>query len=997
MNATELPMRGLGDARLAIHAAASQPAWLWSIDGTRVLWANPVGARLLGAKNSDLTAKVFGPADSHRRQVTQLAGKLRPDTPPRLERLRGFGAPLGRLVTCGCTRIVLADRSEAILIVAVEAIARAMPLSERLQRLVEDADIPLAAFGSDGMFVGASAAARALLGFRNLSEAGLDAARDDALKTGRTETPVGLGHLVLQRVGNGSDIGLIALLQPGAVPQPIASTTPEVVPAPASEALRAVEPARIMDEPEPESLTADADPVIEDALAANDEPPPFVRADDDSLEPFPDFEPSAPNAVEVDPAEHDVPLRTMPLRFVWEIDSREYFNVASDELLSLIGAQSAQTLNAPWRDVASAYGPFGRMASAIASGAAWSGISLALPADSTDEMLMADLSGIPTYQDGELSGYRGFGVIRDLDALTRLEALRERESRGPAPQSLSAHTPSQSVAMDLPDAPEHVEIQPTAASDTCLLNVDTPANVVHFRVSADGRAPVLSPVENNAFNELARELSARLEADHAAGLAADDSDAMSEFEEPASPAQPPAAADTGPRTLLDLAPVAMLVHRDGHIIYANAAFLTFSGHDTLATLQATAFDPTQIPHARRVALEWDAAPAEGLIVEPPPTDAPIDVPATVAGNHDTAGAEDLGAILDAADEAILMFDARGAIRACNRSAAKLFGADGDALIARDLAGLFTPDTQAAIAPLLERLADNSSEYTVEARTISNGVEIPLTLTIGRARPDGPNGYAIVRDLTPLKRGETELAQARRQTERASADKADILARISHEMRAPLSAIIGFADVMIEQRFGPLGSDRYADYLRDIRGCGERVVAIVDDLLDLSRIESGKRNLALTPQDLNDLVEQCVAAMQPQANRERIIIRSSLAHPLPHIVADGASLRQIALNLIGNSIHLANPGGQVIVSTVYADSGDVLLRVRDTGHGLNDNEVATALAPFRPSSEDGDAPALIRLSLTRALAEANHARFSVKPAPYAGTLIEVAFSSGRARV
>ena len=87
-------------------------------------------------------------------------------------------------------------------------------------------------------------------------------------------------------------------------------------------------------------------------------------------------------------------------------------------------------------------------------------------------------------------------------------------------------------------------------------------------------------------------------------------------------------------------------------------------------------------------------------------------------------------------------------------------------------------------------------------------------------------------------------------------------------------------------------------------------------------------------------------MQPQANRERIIIRTSLAHALPPVIADARALRQITLNLIGNSIHLANAGGQVIVSTALSDFGEVVLRVRDTGHGLNDNEVAAAMEPFR---------------------------------------------------
>jgi signal transduction histidine kinase len=147
-----------------------------------------------------------------------------------------------------------------------------------------------------------------------------------------------------------------------------------------------------------------------------------------------------------------------------------------------------------------------------------------------------------------------------------------------------------------------------------------------------------------------------------------------------------------------------------------------------------------------------------------------------------------------------------------------------------------------------------------------------------------------------------------------------------------------------------------------------------------------------------MVESCVAVMQPQANRERIIIRSSLAHTLPPVMADARALRQITLNLIGNSIHLANAGGQVIVSTALSDFGEVMLRVRDTGQSLNDNEVAAALEPFRtpPPSDQASEGAGVSLSLTKALVEANRAKFQIKTGGRSGTLIEVVFSRTVAR-
>ena len=369
-----------------------------------------------------------------------------------------------------------------------------------------------------------------------------------------------------------------------------------------------------------------------------------------------------------------------------------------------------------------------------------------------------------------------------------------------------------------------------------------------------------------------------------------------------------------------------------------------------------------------------------------------------------ANAEDLGAILDTTAEGIVMFDAQGNLTSCNRSAEALFGHDGEQLVQRNLVDLFAPESQPAVMDYLSSIKSNGVTSLLDAgrealARVHGGGLIPVSMTMGRTRHDGPNFFAVFRDLSQAKKSESELQQARRTADRAANAKADMLARISHEVRTPLNAIIGFAEVMIGERFGALGNERYVEYMKDIRASGERVIAIINDLLDLSRIETGKLDLAFANQNLNDLVESCVAVMQPQANRERIIIRTSLAHMLPPVIADARALRQITLNLIGNSIHLANAGGQVIVSTALSDFGEVVLRVRDTGHGLNDNEVAAAMEPFRtqpPSDQAADSSA-VNLSLTKALVEANRAQFQIKTGPRSGTLIEILFSHAVARV
>ena len=171
---------------------------------------------------------------------------------------------------------------------------------------------------------------------------------------------------------------------------------------------------------------------------------------------------------------------------------------------------------------------------------------------------------------------------------------------------------------------------------------------------------------------------------------------------------------------------------------------------------------------------------------------------------------------------------------------------------------------------------------------------------------------MLRDITHWKNVEEALTAARRAAEAANAQKSEFLAKISHEIRTPLNAIIGFSEVMMEERFGPIGSDRYRSYLRDIHLSGEHLMSLINDLLDLSKVEAGKLDLTFEAVSLNEVIQESVALMQPQANRERIIIRTSLSAGVPNVVADLRSLRQILLNLLSNAIKFTRSGGQVIV-------------------------------------------------------------------------------------
>jgi signal transduction histidine kinase len=255
----------------------------------------------------------------------------------------------------------------------------------------------------------------------------------------------------------------------------------------------------------------------------------------------------------------------------------------------------------------------------------------------------------------------------------------------------------------------------------------------------------------------------------------------------------------------------------------------------------------------------------------------------------------------------------------------------------------------------------------------------------------------LRDVTAWKRSEEELTNARRTAEKASTAKSEFLAKISHEIRTPLNAIIGFSEVMMDERFGPIGSERYRQYLKDIHAAGGHLISLLNDLLDLSKIEAGKLELTFVNVNLNDLVQQCVAIMQQQANRERVIIRTSLHSNLPQIVADARAMRQIMLNLLSNSIKFTGAGGQVIISTAQTDEREVVLRVRDTGSGMSEKELQIALEPFRQVATvthwDAGGTGL-GLPITKALAEANQAHFRITSRVDDGTLAEVIFPASR---
>ena len=960
--------------------ATGNPVLLLAADGRSPLWSSDAAARALGFSGAKaLLGRRLPDTAPGAQYLVELAQKLEPGEPATLVRLRFFVGFRREVLSALCEAIRLGDGKKALLVVFPPELS----LSE-----TDDSEDEIAS----------------------------DAANPGDPRRSRFLLPSRVTPSTLER----ADLGAIVAAGGGAM-------TP-----PRSEPSRPIEPMDVVEIPMVKPDMAEPDRVEADAACLE-----IAEAELSDAAAGPAIESVAP------------PRATSAMtRFIFTLAPNGRLETMSPQFGEMTGLGASLS---PGIDfvafLASLDEPAAAaLGSALEAGSPFREHEIVFSAAGQNARLRMRLSALPDAPGGGFSGFGRFFPEAVEPTEIPPEIPQDPLRRDPLPQDPSLLEPeAPPIAADdaspessSPPSPPPVPIAPYRIDPPVAL---APDNVVPIRIGLPGaifpppQPAGLSNNERHAFREIARALGARFDPTEAGETPAAEpgparpppaSSPRSEREPASIPAPEHPEDALVPRILLDQLPVGLLIIEGDNARLANRALLDLLGYPDFETFVAedgprAMFRKSLRPGSRGAGfdqlvlatrdgemiqvdahlqwIEWSGRSASMITFRRASEQEQGKTLRRLAFDARKARSEaqELRNILDTATDGVLTLGEDGTILSLNATAEALFGFSQNEVVGEPFLQLLHNESHAATIAYLEGMRMVGVQSVLnDGREIigreKKAGRIPLFMTLGRISEEEPRRFcAVLRDLTAWKNAEAELQAARRAAEAASAKKSDFLTKISHEIRTPINAIIGFSEVMEEERLGPIGTPRYKEYLSDIRASGQHVVSLVNDLLDLAKIEAGRLELEFAATDLNAIVISAVAILQPQANANRVLMRTQLAGRMPKVVADERSIRQIVLNMLSNATRYTQSGGQVIVSSALSDKGEAILRIRDTGIGMTPSEIERALEPFeqidtaRKTGGTG-----LGLPLTRALVEANRAHFAIRSTPGEGTLVEITF-------
>ncbi len=303
----------------------------------------------------------------------------------------------------------------------------------------------------------------------------------------------------------------------------------------------------------------------------------------------------------------------------------------------------------------------------------------------------------------------------------------------------------------------------------------------------------------------------------------------------------------------------------------------------------------------------------------------------------------------------------------------------------------------------QRAIIEQNDHEIDFRVMTPAGETRHVRCQGRCEFDAEGDvvglYGIMQDVSEFVQHERALTQAKDSAERAYAAKSQFLANMSHELRTPLNAIIGFSEMMQQQLLGPIGNDRYIDYIKGIRESGEHLLDLITDILDMSKIEAGKYELALETINVAKVIRMAVHMVEGRAMDTGIKISVKIPDETLTIVADRRAVMQIALNLLSNAVKFSHPEGRVDIECAPHDTF-ISLKIKDRGIGIPANKLPTITNPFEQAANQytrNHEGSGLGLSITKELAELHGGSIHIESAVGVGTTVTIRLPLDASRV
>lgn len=296
--------------------------------------------------------------------------------------------------------------------------------------------------------------------------------------------------------------------------------------------------------------------------------------------------------------------------------------------------------------------------------------------------------------------------------------------------------------------------------------------------------------------------------------------------------------------------------------------------------------------------------------------------------------------------------------------------------------------------VFQRAIIEQNDHEVDFRVMTPAGETRYVRCQGRCEFDGSGDvvglYGIMQDVTPSYLHERALRESKEAAERAYAAKSQFLANMSHELRTPLNAIIGFSEMMQQQLLGPIGNDKYLDYIKGIRESGEHLLELITDILDMSKLEAGKYELALEDIKIAKIIRLAVHMMEGRAVEAGIRMNIHVSSEDMQITADRRAIMQIMLNLLSNAVKFSHPEGRINVECIDMNEF-VSIRVRDHGIGIPAHKLSTITNPFEQAANQytrGHEGSGLGLSITKELAELHGGSIHIESQIDVGTTVTI---------